>query len=108
MNNTNGYEKIVDEYLSRCRKSCDNGCYYGLRKDQEILRTGTFDSFKIDGHGSRRKKEDLEGISAALGKCEQILFDFFLELSKTERIFGWPKYHEPELRKRINTALQTD
>jgi hypothetical protein len=108
MNNADYYEKVVDAYLLRCRKSCDNGCYYELMRDQAQLRTDTFDSFKIDEHGSRRKKEDLERISAILGICEKNVYDFMDEISSTERTFGWPKYHEPELRKRINTALQTD
>ena len=106
MGNTNDYGNVVDEYLSRCRIAYDNGCYYQLRRDQELLRNDTLDFLGRDEKGYKRKKEDLERISAILGTCEKTLFDFFLEISKTERNFGWPKHHEQELRERISTALQ--
>ena len=102
----NGDRKIIDEYLSRCRIAYDNGCYYELMRDKELLRTDTLDFFKRDEQGYKRKKEDLEKIFAILGICEQTLFDFIEEISKTERNFGWPKHHEQELRKRLSTALQ--
>jgi hypothetical protein len=106
MYNVNGDGKIVDEYLSRCKRAYDNGCYHELMRDQELLRTNTLNFLSRDEKGFKRKKEDLEKISAVLIICEQTLFDFIEEISKTERNFGWPKHHEQELRKKINTALQ--
>jgi|SRR3989344_8328949 len=102
----NGDKRIIDEYLTRCTRAGNNGAYYELMRDKKLLRADTLDFFKIDERGFKRKENELERISTILKICEQTLYDFLQELSRKERIFGWPKYQEPELKKRINTALQ--
>ena len=91
-------KKIGEDYLQRCAEICREG-YCKLSFNREKIKEELINKYGINGN-----KDYVSGLIAI---CDQIVFDFLdVAMSRGNRSFGWPEYHEQELRNRINTALQ--
>lgn len=92
-------EKLIEEYLNRCRIICREG-YSKLDYQRENIKKYILGYF-IDGHNK-------EKISELVNICDKTLFDFLdIEMSRGRRTFGWPNFHEKEMKRLLNNALQT-
>ena len=91
-------EELKEEYVLRCAKICQEG-YSKLSFSKEEIRTELMEKYRNNGN----EKE----VSGLIIKIERAVFDFLdIKMSRGQRSFGWPHYHEETLMKEINTALQ--
>lgn len=92
------FKKISEDYLQRCIEICQGG-YSKLSFSKEMIRIELMEKYSLNGN-----KEEL---SRLIALCEETVFDFLDPvMSRGNRSFGWPEYHELELKNRLSTALQ--
>jgi hypothetical protein len=92
------FRKIGDYYLQRCIEICQGG-YSKLSFSKEEIRAELIERYGLNGNR--------EEVSKLITLCEETIFNFLDPLMcQGSRSFGWPEYHEQELRKKLNTALQ--
>jgi len=91
--------EISEDYIQRCVQLCQGG-YSKLSDSKEKIRTGLMEKYGLNGNS--------EEVSRLIAICEETIFNFLdIKMSNGKRSFGWPNYHEKELREILSTALQT-
>ena len=92
------FKEIGEDYLRKCIE-IGHGGYSKLSFSKEEIRIELIGRYGLNGNR--------EEVSKLITLCEKTIFDFLdIKMSRGNRSFGWPEYHEQELRNRINTALQ--
>jgi hypothetical protein len=91
-------EKLKEDYLRQCAELCRRG-YSNLSFNREKIKKELISKYGIN--------ENKNYVSGMIKICEEVVFDFLDgAMSRGSRSFGWPDYHEQELRNRLSTALQ--
>jgi hypothetical protein len=93
-------ELLRKEYLERCANSSNHGGYTKLESDKEEIRQDIIDRYGINGN-----KEKIRNMVMTY---EKIVFSFLEELAQHGiKHYMWiTDFHEKELNRRLNIALQ--
>lgn len=92
-------KEMSEDYLQRCAEICRDG-YGKLSLNREKIKEELISKYGINGNKNH--------VPELIAICDQVVFDFLdVVMSRGSRSFGWPDYHEQELRNRISIALQS-